>query len=126
MGNRLGTQFVKTIGGECWIVAGSFAYNATSDPVASSNIGRGWSVAFTSTGTHTITLADTWPFLLFAEATTQLAVAAARYAQIGLVNLPAKTIQIVTVDGTGAPQNVAAGAGNRCNFMFMFKNTGVP
>lgn len=52
---------VKGIAQETVLIPGQFTGNTTSNPSAALNIGRGWSVARTGTGTYVVTLNDKWP-----------------------------------------------------------------
>lgn len=106
----------------------SFATNGSSDPVASTLTGRGVaSVVLTSTGVYTITLQDVYPYLLSATASLQLASADDKVAaNIGAVDLNAKTIQVRLYDLSGAAlTNVAAATGNRVNVTLVLKNSQV-
>jgi hypothetical protein len=94
----------------------SFAPNGSSAVSAASIKGAGvYSVARTSQGLFTITLKEVWQQLDAAIAVVQLAAAAARWAQIGAVDLAAKTIQVRVVDASGNVQDVAADTNNRIN-----------
>ena len=106
----------------------SFDTNGASDPVASTITGRGVaSVVLASTGVYTITLQDVYPYLLSATASLQLASADDKVAaNIGAVDLNAKTIQVRLYDlSTAAATNVAAATGNRVNVTLVLKNSQV-
>lgn len=102
--------------------SGSFAPNGASAVANSSNKGLGWTVARTSAGLFTITFTDAFASLQSARACTQLAVAANMTAQIGVVSLSAKTVQIRTLVGA-VETDIAAAAGNRINFEIVFRNS---
>lgn len=102
--------------------SGSFAPNGSSAVANSSNKGLGWTVARTSAGLFTITFSDAFAALQAALATVQLTAAANMTAQIGVVSLAAKTVQIRTLVGA-TETDIAAGAGNRVNFHIVFRNS---
>lgn len=110
---------------EVIVLAGSFAPNGSSAVSSSSNKGTGWSVVRTSTGLFTITLADSYPSLLSATATLQLATGDDKYVQIGSTDVvTAKTIEIRVWDASGAAvADVSANANNRINFCLVLKNS---
>lgn len=126
-----GRSFVQLLGAAdpgVVILGFSFATNGASDPVASTITGRGVaSVVLAATGVYTITLQDVYPFLLSATASLQLASADDKVAaNIGVVDLNAKTIQVRIYDAsTAALANVAAATGNRVNVCLVLKNSGV-
>lgn len=126
-----GRSFVQLLGAAdpgVVILGFSWATNGSSQPVASSITGRGVaSVAWTSTGVFTITLQDVYPYLLSATATLQLASADDKVAaNIGAVDLNAKTIQVRIYDASmAALADVAAATGNRVNVCLVLKNSGV-
>lgn len=106
----------------------NWATNGASDPVASTITGRGVaSVVLTSTGVYTVTLQDVYPSLLSATASVQLASADDKVAaNIGAVDLNAKTIQVRIYDiSSAALANVAAATGNRVNLTLVLKNSQV-
>lgn len=104
------------------VIAGSFAPNGSSAVSASSREGCGFTVARTSAGLFTITLADKFTALISATATTQLATAADMTAQVGDVDLSAKTIQVRTLVGA-TETDIAADAGNRVNFVLVLNSS---
>lgn len=104
------------------VIAGSFAPNGTSAVAASSREGCGFTVARTSAGLFTITLADKFTALISATATAQLTTAADIVAQIGPVDLSAKTVQIRTL-AVAVETDVAAAAGNRINFVLVLNSS---
>lgn len=117
---------VRALNRELVPIVGSFAPNGSSAVAATSNKGKGWSVAWTSTGLFTITFTDKWADLVSVTATLQLATAAARSVQIGTWTPASKTLQIRVVDGSGVVQDVSANANNRINFVAMFTNSALP
>jgi hypothetical protein len=119
MANRLWHD-VETIGRQKKLVQGSFAPDTANPPTTLR--GDGFSVVRTSQGLFTVTFDDSYPELESADASLQLAAAAARFIQIGAYNATAKTLQIRVTDATGAVQDVAANANNRVNFCCVFDN----
>jgi len=106
---------------EVGLFVGSFATNSTSSPVATSNKGKGWTVARTSQGLFTVTFRNKFlrvnafiPFL-------RLATPAARFVQTGTIVTSAKTVQIRLLDNLGAVQDAAANANNRISFLAALK-----
>ena len=126
MANRLFVR-PRCLDKELVILAGSFAPNGSSAVSAASNKGTGWSVAWTSTGLFTITLADSYPSLISATASLQLTSGDDKFLQFGAIDvLSAKTLQIRVWDVSGtAVSDVAADAGNRINFTLILKNSSV-
>jgi len=106
---------------EVGLFVGSFATNSTSSPAATSNKGKGWTVARTSQGLFTVTFRNKFlrvnafiPFL-------RLATPAARFVQTGLIVTASKTVQIRLLDNLGAVQDAAANANNRISFLAALK-----
>ena len=106
---------------EVGLFVGSFATNSTSSPAATSNKGKGWTVARTSQGLFTVTFRNKFlrvnafiPFL-------RLATPAARFVQTGTIVTSAKTVQIRLLDNLGAVQDAAANANNRISFLAALK-----
>jgi hypothetical protein len=100
----------------------SFAPAGTGAPTSVKGAGI-LSVVWTSTGLFTITLKDKWAALLACNATLQLAAAAARYIQLGTIDLAgAKTIQVRVIDATGTVQDVAANANNVIHLELILRN----
>ena len=114
---------VKSVGRAYAEISGSFATNNGAALNSDYTYGDGFSVAFTSTGLYTITFEDTWPDLISATATLQLATAAAQFAQIGVYASSSKTLQIRVINAAGAVANTAANTNNRVNFHVVFANS---
>lgn len=106
---------------------GSFAPNGTSALVASSTLGKGFSVSRTGVGTFLITLADDYPALLAANATLQLHTADDKIVQFGDCDvLSAQTLVIHVWDiSAAALADIAANANNRINFSLLLRNSTV-
>lgn len=105
------------------VVAGYFEFNGTSDPATVK--GKGFTVAYTSTGTWTITLSQTYLALLSATATVAMASAANvdLYAQLGAVDVTsAKTIVIRTLTGTSVTTG-ATSSGNGVSFVLFLSGS---
>lgn len=86
--------------------------------------GLGFSVAYTSVGTFTVTFDDSFPTMISAKACLQLATAADQFAQVGTYTAASKTLVFYVWDKSdNAVANVAIAAGNRLNFICEFANT---
>ncbi len=107
-------------------IEGSFAPNGSSALVASSTFGKGFSVAYTSTGLFTITLTDKYKKMIAANLTAQLSAAADIKLQLGTVDVvTAKTIQIRSL-AVATLTDIAANANNRVHFSLTLQNTELP
>ncbi len=108
-------------------IQGSFAPNGSSAVDSASNLGRGWSVAHTSTGLFTITLDQNYRALLAGSCSLQLATGDDKMAQFGAIDVTtAKTVQIRVWDISGAAvADIAADPGNRIHFQLMIRDSTV-
>jgi len=122
MGSTRNLQLVKSGTRELVIVAGSFAPDTANPPTDVR--GDGFTVARSGAGLFVLTLDKVWPELESAVATVQLAVAADLDAQIGSVDLSAKTVEIRLLVAA-VETDMAANANNRVNFVLALKNTSV-
>lgn len=121
MANRIFSQ-VQALDKGLKLIAGSFAPAGAGAPTA--QLGTGFSVTRTAAGTFQVALTDSWPKLNSARVTLQLNAADKLAAQVGAVDLVAKTAVIRVVDSsTGVATDVAANANNRVHFEFWFKNS---
>lgn len=104
-------------------ISGSFA-PAAGAITAGSEKGAGYSVAYTTTGTFTITFQDSYKDMISATATLQLATAADQVVQVGSYSAANRTLVLYVWDISDAAlsNNVAADANNRINFHVVFKN----
>jgi hypothetical protein len=115
---------LRAAGGERVVISGSFAPNGSSALSAASTYGRGFTVARTSAGLFTITLADQYYQLEAATATLQLASGDDKVVQFGTYTAASKTITLRVWDISGAAEtDVSANANNRIHFCLVFKNT---
>ena len=111
------------------IIAGTFKPNGGSAVDNDSNVGTGFTVARTGTGEFTVTLGDSYPGLISAQATTALNTAAATFMQItGAPDVTtAKTVVFtaLTTTSTAAPvaTDIAANANNHVHFVLLLRNT---
>jgi len=105
------------------MIGGSFAPNGSSAIDATTRLGLGWSVGYTSTGLYTITFTDKFPNLLCALASLQLTTGDDKFLQVGVYSAANKTLQIRCYDASGAAL-ADAGAG-RIHFMCWFSDTTV-
>lgn len=114
------------LGKDYVVVAGSFAPNGSSAIAATSNKGKGYSVAYTSTGLYTITFTDAYSDLISFMPMLQLATGADTFLQVGTYTAAAKTITIRNWDvSDAAVADIAANANNRINFVAVFRNSSV-
>lgn len=103
--------------------SGSFGFNTTNDPI---NLkGRGFTVAYDSQGTFTITFNSSFGQLDSISGSIQLASAAARFFQVGAVDASAGTAVVRNVDNTGTAQDEAVDANNRLNFVAYFRQSSI-
>lgn len=99
-------------------IAGSFVWNSTT---ISSVIGKGFSVAHTSTGLVTITLSDAYNDIVSVVCVEQSATGTDALLQIGEISQSGETIQIRRYDVSGAA--VADAGGQTYNFQVWVKNS---
>jgi hypothetical protein len=118
MANRL-THRIDTAERNRRLVAGSFAPDGVGAVTAVK--GEGFTVARTGVGVFTVTLQDTYVDIECAEACMQLVAAGDTYAQVGAIDLAARTVVIRTVTG-GVEADIAADADNRVHFQLMARN----
>lgn len=118
MADRLWFEKIRSLITGHAIIVGSFAPNGASALSSTSVRGKGFTVARTSAGLFTVTLADRYTKLLGGVAHLGLTTGDDKYAQIGDVDLSAKTVKIRVWDiSGGAETDVAANANNRINFV---------
>lgn len=108
-------------------IEGSFAPNGSSALAVASTYGKGFTVARTSAGLFTITLADKYAQLICATLGLQLASGADSFIQFGSIDVvTAKTVQIRNWDvSDAAVADIAANANNRIHFSLTLRNTAV-
>lgn len=114
------TYPVKAAQREIVEVSGSFAPAGTGAPTAVR--GTGFTVSRTGVGTFRVTFDRVFPLLVSAQATLQLSASADTQAQLGAVDLTAKTAVIRTITA-GSDADISANANNRVNFTFKFRNS---
>lgn len=108
------------------VVNGSFAPNGSSALVATSNQGRGFTVARTSAGLFTITFADKYANLISFTHGLQLAAGDDKVTQGGTYTAASKTLTLRVWDVSAAAEtDVAANANNRIHFQVIFDNSAV-
>lgn len=115
MSKRQGTYDHRCLNLEQVQVAGSFAPNGSSAVDATSNKGKGWTVARTGTGVFTLTLAEKWAEMFSAIATVQLNAAADTAIQVGAYDATNRTLILRSITA-GSAADIAANANNRINF----------
>lgn len=117
MANRNWFEKVRSLLAGHVVIAGSFAPNGSSALVATSTYGKGFTVAYVSTGLYRITLGDLYAKLVSATVTLQLATGDDKTVQLGTYTKASKTLDIRVWDvGAAAVADVAADANNRINF----------
>ena len=117
---------IRALGKRFVIVAGSFAPNGDSAIAATSNKGKGFTVAYTSTGLYTITFTDKWTDLVSFTVTKQVATGDDTFLQAGTYDASARTITIRNWDvSQPGVLDIAANANNRVHFCAIFRNTSI-
>lgn len=108
------------------MVAGSFQINGGSAPLAVK--GKGFTVAFTSTGTWTVTLANAKSCKAIVSTLATMAINSAAnvdvYAQMGACSASAGTFVIRVMTATVAT-TPATDVSNRVNFMFILATSSI-
>ena len=111
------------------IIAGPFKPNGSSAIDNTANAGTGFTVERTGTGQYTVTLDESYPGLISAQATAALNSAAATFMQITGAHdvTTAKTIVFtaLSTSSTAAPAaaDIAAHAHNHVHFCLFLRNT---
>lgn len=113
---------VRALGREYVVIAGSFAPAGSGAPTAPE--GKGFTVARTGTGIFLVTLDAglVFPALVSGSTDLQLANAADSMAQLGTVDLAARTVVIRTLTA-GSAADISANANNRIHFALIFRNS---
>lgn len=112
-------------------IPGAFKFNNTSTPTVVQ--GNGFTVARSTTGTHTITLDDSFVEVISVVATVELDDSTTALGHPTVVRSSTSsnviTVEYVTDDGdgTGTIEDLAAGSnnGNWCHFVIFVRRTGV-
>jgi hypothetical protein len=106
-------------------IEGSFAPNGSSALVSTDTNGKGFTVAYTSTGLYTVTLSKAYPQLIAAGCWVQLSAAADIKLQFGTIDVvTAKTLQIRSL-AVATLTDIAANTNNRIHFSLTLRNTAV-
>lgn len=121
---------LSVIGSKRVAVRGRFFPNGTSDPVAASNKGKGWTVTRADVGEFNIVFTDVFNDIEDIHLSIQIVDQGALPSNWGSVasgawNSSTKTLEIRTYGDTGSPSLVdfVANAGNSVSFLVVFKNT---
>ena len=128
MSNKLFPSQVRGIVREGKLIGCTFSPQGTGTPVI--NAGNGIkSVVWNSTGNFTVTFQNQFRALVAAVSSVQLAVAAARFAQITSINVTGggsgpQTCVIQVQDNAGNPEDIAA-AGGTVTLLVYAKSAGV-
>lgn len=124
MANR-NFDFVQTLGKGRVVISGSFRPNGSSAIDNTLNTGSGFTVAYTSTGLYTITLADSYVALVSANATFAMNAATDVVPQWGAIDVvTAKTLVLRSLAGSSVT-DIASNANNRVHFTLVLRNTTV-
>lgn len=120
-------RFVETMNMSEVRVAGSFRPNGSSGVVANSSVGRGWSVARTTTGKYLITYQDAWPNLVALLATARSSAGTPTVVTPGVYtpavpSTGAPATQEIYVSQAGTNVDMAANVDNVVNFEAIFGN----
>ena len=117
MANRFWYEKVRSLLVGRADISGSFAPNGSSALASSGVRGKGFTVARTSTGLFTITLADQYAKLVSATAGLQLATGDDKVLQFGTYVAASRTLELRVWDVSGAAvADIAADANNRIHF----------
>lgn len=119
------TELVRAIGKGLVDIEGSFVPNGSSAIDNTKNTGKGFTVAYTSTGLYTITFVREFPALQSFVTGLQMATPADWTLITGPYSQANKTIQIASFSG-GSQTDVAAATGNVIHFKARFKATLAP
>ena len=110
-------------------LSGSFRPNGSSAVDNTANTGHGFTVARTSAGVFTITLADRWNGLIAGHVTLALNAADDKIVQLGAIDVVTNgTVVINVLDnaaGTFSASDIASNANNRIHFTLVLKNSTV-
>ena len=115
----------EIIGKNRVIYSGAFKPNGSSAVANSSNKGKGWTVARTSTGLFTVTINSVLGQIDSVVASLQLATADDKYVNVGTIVVASKTfiLHVWDISG-GAVADVAANANNWINFTLIGRASG--
>jgi len=112
---NLGHQYV--------MISGSFLPNGTSAVANASNTGKGFTVARTSAGKFTITLANKYAKCIAAHATIAMATSTDIVPQFGAIDVAsAKTVVLNTLVAA-VETDIASNAANRVYFTLILANS---
>jgi len=107
------------------IIAGAFRPNGTSAVDNTLNKGIGFSVARTNAGIFTITLEDSYPGLISADASVQLNAVADLKAQWGAIDVVTAKTLVLNILAVATATDIASHANNWVHFTLMLKNSTV-
>ena len=112
-----GDEAIKHVGKRRIRISGRFFPQGAGAVVNSSNEGKaGWTVARSSQGLWTLTLDNVFLKLVPISCTLQLAAKDTWFAQFGVIDKAAKTVEIRVIDETNTLIDVAANANNSIGF----------
>ena len=120
------TELVRAIGKGKVIVSGRFRPNGSSAIDNTKNVGKGWQVAYTSTGLYTITFDKNFDALQdFRPELWMGTPATAHETRVGVYTAASRTITISQFT-SGSLADIASDANNWISFTAVFKNTAAP
>ena len=123
MASRIWTT-LQTLGKRRHLIEGSFAPNGSSALVAADVKGKGFSVAYISTGLYRVTFEDKYVGLESFTLGLMLNAADDKMLQFGPYDPSAKTLDIRSYDiSGGALADIAANANNRISFQVIFNDS---
>lgn len=109
---------------ETVLIEGSVVGNGAASPLAANQKGRGYSVAWVSTGLYNIVFQDKFPHLLKVVPGLQMGTPAAWRAIFGTFNASTKTLPVSVFNAAGALADLTSD--DRLHFSATFQNSGQP
>lgn len=107
------------------LLLGSFATNAAVSPVAANNKGKGFSVAWTATGTWTLTFNSSALSVLSAWVVGQNAANVDISLQFGAIDVVTALTAVIRNNPSGVLADLTANASNRVHFGFYMATSGI-
>lgn len=128
MADRITTD-VQSLEKRPYILAGSFQPNGSSAIDATTVRGKGFTVAYTSTGLYTVTVADSYAALISGTVTLQLNAVADTYLQLtGAIDPTSRSwtfkISNYDISGTGVA-DIANHANAWIHFSLVLRNSSI-
>lgn len=118
-----GSSFpLSALSAQLFVLAGSFATNGGSSPVAASNAGAGFTVTRTGAGTYALKLTEHHVGIVSALPGEQCAAAGGFTVSFGAYNSTTRTLTVFTLVA-GVATDVAANASNRVHFTLFLRGS---